>query len=136
MPSRQVNAYSRNTGFGSTGRRCGPRKWPRSRITLNSARERRLGPARDCAHRELDCAWLASSRRIARRNRGIAIAVDESRQILGEPGIQRPVSGKVSLVQQADVQLHVLVMNFYALARGPHRMAHPQSGIPKALEKG
>src|SRR5271157_3168577 len=39
----------------------------------------------------------------------LAAAVDEARQLLRQAGVERAVAGKVALVEQADVQLDVMV---------------------------
>ena len=68
-------------------------------------------------------------------HQGVALGVQEARQPLGKPGIQRPVAGQVPLIQQADVQLDVLIVYLGAFFRRTHGMADPQPGIPERLQQ-
>ena len=49
--------------------------------------------------------------------------------------VLRAVAGQIPLIQQADIQLDVLVVDLGAFFRRAHRMADPQPGIPKRLQE-
>jgi len=49
--------------------------------------------------------------------------------------MNRAVARQKSLIQQADVQLDVLIMQFRAFTGSANRMAHSQPGVPKHLKK-
>src|SRR5208283_1558486 len=53
-----------------------------------------------------------------------------------QSGEQRAVTGQETLIQQADVELGILVVNLQAFGRSAHRLAHAQARIPKFLQKG
>ena len=61
--------------------------------------------------------------------------MQEARQLLGEPGVQGAVAGQEPLIQQADVQLDVLIVHLGAFLRRAHGMAEAQPGIPECLEE-
>jgi len=73
-------------------------------------------------------AFAAEARQVARQR--VALGVQEARQALGKPGIQRAVAGQEPLIQQADVQLDILIVDLGAFFRRAHGMAEPQPGIP------
>ena len=64
-----------------------------------------------------------------------AVGADEARQLRGQIGIERAVAAQISLVEQADVQLGVLVVDFQALGQRAHGVADAQAGIPQRLQK-
>jgi hypothetical protein len=78
-------------------------------------------------------AFSCELRQVA--NQRIPVAGDEPRQLLGELGIQRPVARQIALIEQTDVELDVVVVDFGALARRPHRMTDSHAGVPQGLEK-
>ena len=54
---------------------------------------------------------------------------------LGEAGVERAVAREKTLIEQADVQLDVLIVDFSAFFGRADRMAEPQAGIPERLEE-
>ena len=68
-------------------------------------------------------------------HQGVAVAVDEARQAVGQPGVERPVAGEKALIQQADVQFDIVVVHLGAFVRRAHRVADAQAGVPKMLQE-
>src|SRR5437899_10832992 len=66
---------------------------------------------------------------------GIAIAVDEARKLGGEISIEGAVAAEVALIEEADVELGVAVVDLGAFGGGADGMAHAEAGIPKGLEE-
>ena len=50
-------------------------------------------------------------------------------------GVERAVAGQVALVEQADVQLDIVVVHLGAFVRRAHGVADAQPGVPQALQK-
>ena len=69
-------------------------------------------------------------------HQGVAVALHEARKFLAQGAEQRPVAGQKALVQQADVELGVLVVNLQAFVGNAHRLADAQAGVPQSLQKG
>src|SRR5579864_4553647 len=65
----------------------------------------------------------------------VAVAVNESRKLLNQRAIDAGISRQIALVEQADVQFDVAVMQFRAFGGRAHRMADAQAGIPQLLEE-
>ena len=64
-----------------------------------------------------------------------AVAQDEARQLFRQAGVERAVAGEVALVEQADVQLDVALVNLGALGRRPDGVADAQAGVPQVPQK-
>ena len=61
---------------------------------------------------------------------GISLAVNETRQPLEQRAINRRISGEEPLIEQADIQLDILVVEFGALRRRTDRMADSHATVP------
>ena len=82
----------------------------------------------------LGVALAREARQVAHQR--LAVGADEARQLRGQIRIERAVAGQIALVEQADVQLGVLLVDFQALRQRAHGMADAQAGIPERLQKG
>ena len=81
----------------------------------------------------LSVALVGEARKIAQQR--VAIGGDEARQLFGEGGVEGAISGQKPLVEQADIQLGVLIVDFGAFGGRTHGLADAQAGIPQVLQK-
>ena len=68
-------------------------------------------------------------------DQGVAIGVDEARQAVGQPGVERAVAGEEALIEQADVEFGIGIVHLDAFVGGAHGVAHAQAGVPQMLEE-
>ena len=66
----------------------------------------------------------------------LALAVQEAAQLQDELRVQTAVAGQEALVQQADAELDVALVQLAALGGRAHRVAHPQARVPELLQEG
>ena len=81
----------------------------------------------------LGVAFAGEARQVARQR--VAIGQHEARQLGGQGRVERAVAGQVTLVEQRNVELGVLVVHLGALLGRAHGMAHAQAGVPELLEE-
>jgi hypothetical protein len=65
----------------------------------------------------------------------LTAAVEEARQSDRELAVKFPVAGEQALVQQADAQLDVALMQLAALRGRPHRVAQAQLLVPQSPQE-
>ena len=68
-------------------------------------------------------------------HQSVAIGLYEARKLLAERREERAVAGEEALVEQADVQLGILVVHREAFLGSAHRLAHAQAGVPQPLQE-
>lgn len=79
----------------------------------------------------LGMAFPRQPRQVARQR--VAIGEHEARQFGGQGSVERAVACQVTLVEQGNVELGVLVVHLRALLGRAHGMAHAQAGVPELL---
>src|SRR4029077_2543115 len=65
----------------------------------------------------------------------VALAVNESGQLAEQRAVDCRVPRQIPLVQQADAQLDIVIVQLRALGGCTHRLAHAQPGIPELLQE-
>ena len=65
----------------------------------------------------------------------LAAAMEETRERGDQLPVEIRIAGQQALIEQADVQLDIAVVNLAALRRSPHGVAQPQALIPERPQK-